>query len=86
MAIIRAAQSGFFSATTTWIGATVPTSIDEAVANGFSVTITDDRSVVSLRNDAAGVGATASGGFVLSTPNTTVITNNLISGGISVIC
>lgn len=80
MAIIRAAQSGFFSATTTWVGATVPTPVDEAVANGFSVTITDNRTVVSLRNDAAGVGATATGGFVM---NTSGVTLNATSVGIT---
>lgn len=72
MAIIIAAQSGFFSATTTWIGATVPTPVDEAVANGFTVTITDDITVLSIRNDAAGVGATASGVFVMNTSGVTL--------------
>lgn len=75
MATIRAIASGNFSSGSTWNGGIVPSTGDEAVANGFSVTITQNTTVISLRNDAAGVGATVSGGFNLSTPNTITVTS-----------
>lgn len=75
MATIRAIASGNFSSGSTWNGGIVPGPGDEAVASGFSVTITQNITVISLRNDAAGVGATVSGGFNLSTPNTITVTS-----------
>jgi hypothetical protein len=63
MATILAAQNGFFSATTTWIGGVVPTEADDAIANGFTVTITGTHIVLSIRNNNTG-GATVGGKFL----------------------
>jgi len=64
MAIILAAASGNFNATSTWIGGVVPTTGDVAVANSRTITITADATCLEIRNDTTG-GATATGGFVL---------------------
>jgi hypothetical protein len=64
MADIRAAQSGDFSATTTWVGEVVPGSSDVAFSNTFTVTISDARTVQAISN-AAGTGITVGGTFSL---------------------
>jgi hypothetical protein len=64
MADIRAAQSGDFSATTTWVGGVVPGSGDVAYANTFTVTISDIRTVQAISN-ASGTGITVGGTFSL---------------------
>jgi len=64
MADIRAAQSGDFSATTTWVGGVVPGSGDVAYANTFTVTISDARTVQAISN-ASGTGITVGGTFSL---------------------
>jgi hypothetical protein len=64
MADIRAAQSGDFSATTTWVGGVVPGSGDVAFSNTFTVTISDTRTVQAISN-ASGTGITVGGTFSL---------------------
>jgi hypothetical protein len=64
MADIRAAQSGDFSATSTWVGGVVPGSGDVAFANTFTVTISDTRTVQAISN-AVGTSITVGGTFSL---------------------
>lgn len=64
MANIRAAASGDFSATGTWVGGVVPGSGDVAFANTFTVTIRDTRTVQAISN-ASGTSITAGGTFSL---------------------
>lgn len=71
MAIIRAAQSGFWSATSSWIGGVVPTSIDDVVSNTFNITMDVSTTALSLRNDTSG-GATAGGQFQFSVSGVSV--------------
>lgn len=82
MADIRAAQSGDFSAASTWVGGVVPGSGDVAYANTFTVTISDTRTVQAISNAAAG-GATAGGAFsLLSGCNLTCTNANGIVQGV----
>lgn len=62
MAIIRAAASGNFSATATWVGGVVPGAADDAVSNTFIVVVDTNITVLSLSNSTTG-GATLGGGF-----------------------
>lgn len=64
MADIRAGASGDFSATATWVGGVVPGLGDIAYSNGFTVTISDARTVQAI-NNASGGGAVAGGTFSL---------------------
>ena len=65
MAIIRAAQNGNWSATSSWIGGVVPTSSDDAVANTFTIQVDGTYTVLTVRNDTTG-GATAGGTFAFT--------------------
>jgi hypothetical protein len=65
MAIIRAAQSGLFSATSSWVGGIVPTSIDDAIANNFNITMDVSTTLLSLQNGTGG-GSTNGGQFQFS--------------------
>lgn len=77
MANILAAQTGVWSATSTWTGGVLPGVNDVAVANGKTVTIDQDISLVALDNTTAG-GATAGGGFVItSAPRTVTLSEGL---------
>jgi hypothetical protein len=71
MAIIRAAQSGNWSSTSTWIGGVVPTSVDDAVSNNFNITMDVSTTALSLRNDTSG-SATAGGQFQFSVAGVSV--------------
>lgn len=62
MADIRAAQSGDFSSTATWVGGVIPGLGDIAYSNNFTVTISDTRTVQAVGN-IAGAGITAGGSF-----------------------
>lgn len=69
MAERYAVQTGNWSDTATWNGGTLPTSSDDVYANGFTVTIDQDITVLSLRT-GAGTTAVAGGGFTFSTVRT----------------
>ncbi len=71
MAIIRAAQNGNWSATSSWIGGVVPTSSDDAVANTFNITMDVSTTVIQLRNDN-GLGGTTGGQFQFSVDGVSV--------------
>lgn len=79
---IRAAQSGDFSATSTWVGGVVPGSGDAAFANAFTVTIGDTRTVQAISN-AAGTGITVGGTFSLLNGCNLTCTNanGVVQGG-----
>lgn len=87
MADIRAAQSGDFSATSTWVGGVVPGSGDVAFANTFTVTISDTRTVQAISN-ASGTGITAGGTFsVLNNCNLTCTNaNGVVQGATAANC
>lgn len=65
MAVRYAVANGNWSNTATWNGGTLPTSADDVYANGFTVTIDQNVTVISLRNNAQSP-AVAGGGFVLN--------------------
>ncbi len=65
MATISAAANGNWSAGATWVGGVVPTSVDDVVANSFTVQIDGTYTVLSARNDTIG-GATAGGTFAFT--------------------
>jgi hypothetical protein len=69
MANILAAATGNWSATGTWIGGVLPGSADVVYANGFTVTIDQDITVVELRADSNGGVATGSGAFTVAAAN-----------------
>jgi hypothetical protein len=64
MANIRAAQTGIFSNTTTWVGGVVPTSVDNVYSNTYTVTIDTNITVAKISNIAEN-GASAGGKFVV---------------------
>ena len=65
MANRYAVASGNWSNTATWNGGTLPTSADDVRPNGFAVTIDQNITVLSLRNDAS-APAVAGGTFTLT--------------------
>jgi hypothetical protein len=64
MAVRYAVATGNWSDTATWDGGTLPTSADDVFANGFTVTIDQDVTVLSIRNTAQSP-AVAGGGYIL---------------------
>ena len=62
MADIRAAQSGNFNATSTWVGGVVPGSSDVAYSNTYTITVSDTRTVQAISN-ASGTSITVGGTF-----------------------
>lgn len=74
MADIRAAQTGNFSATTTWVGGVVPGSGDIAYSNTFTVTV-DGTFTVQAVSNASGTSITAGGTFVMANGASLTCTN-----------
>ncbi len=72
-----AVATGNWSSTATWNGGTLPTAADDVYANGFTVTINQDVTVLSIRT-TAGTTAVAGGGFSI----TSNITVNATGSGI----
>lgn len=87
MADIRAAQSGDFSATSTWVGGVVPGSGDIAYANTFTITISDTRTVQAISN-ASGTSITVGGTFSLLNGCNLTCTNanGVVQGATSTSC
>ena len=88
MAVIRAAQNGNWSATSSWTGGVVPTTIDDAVSNNFNIVMDVNTTVLSLRNDTSG-SATAGGQFQFSNAGVSVTLTGatpLIQGGTTTAC
>jgi hypothetical protein len=78
MATRYAVASGNWSDVATWDGgATIPQAADTVVANGFTVQINQDVTVVQVRTLASGGGASG-GGFVLQ--DTRTLTAAVLSG------
>lgn len=75
MANIKAAQTGNWSATSTWTGGVVPVSGDNVSSNNFTVTVDVNATVANVTNGTI-YGATAGGGFVLN--NGITLTSNLL--------
>jgi hypothetical protein len=80
MAVRYAIATGNWSSTSTWNGGTLPTSADDVYANGFTVTIDQNVTVLSISN-AAQTPAVAGGGFNVSTPQTITCTGTGIYAG-----
>jgi hypothetical protein len=72
-----AVANGNYSAGATWNSGTVPTASDVAHANGFTVTVDQDVTAISLTTRAGSV-AVAGGGFNCNTSRT--ITANILAG------
>ena len=60
-----AVATGNWSSAATWNGGTLPTSADDVFADGFTVTIDQNVTVLSIRTTQR-TGGTAGGGFVIS--------------------
>lgn len=80
MANIRAAQTGNFSDTTTWVGGVVPTAGDNVYSNTYTVTIDTNITVAKISNIAENT-AVAGGKFVI---DSNVIVNGNVQGGATV--
>lgn len=71
MAIRWAVATGNWSNTATWDGGTLPTSADDVYSNGFTVTIDQNVTVLSL-NNGTGTGVPSSGGGFTCSTNRTI--------------
>jgi len=80
MANIKAAQTGNWNATSTWIGGVVPVSGDNVSSNNFTVTIDVNATVANVTNGTT-YSATAGGGFVLN--NGITLTATCTCGGVN---
>jgi hypothetical protein len=74
MADIRATQAGDFGLGSTWVGGNVPGSGDVAFSNGFTIPVSDTRTVQAISN-AAGTSISAGGSFVLTNGANLTCTN-----------
>lgn len=77
MANIKAAQTGNWSATSTWTGGVVPVAGDNVSSNNFTVTVDVNATVANVTNGTA-YAATAGGSFALN--NGITLTSNCING------
>jgi hypothetical protein len=82
MAVRYAVATGNWSDTATWDGGTLPTSADDVFSNGFTVTIDQDVTVLSIRNTAESPAA-AGGGYILLDSYT--VTANLLGGAVNLL-
>ena len=80
MANRYAVATGNWSNTATWDGGTLPQAGDVVRPNAFTVTIDQDITVESLRNDAS-APAVAGGAFVITSTTTRTLNCNLMSIG-----
>jgi hypothetical protein len=79
MAIRYAVAAGNWSSTATWNGGTLPTSADDVYANGFTVTINQNVTVLSL-NTTAATGVLNGGNFNFSSGGFTVVADTIQAG------
>jgi hypothetical protein len=79
MAIRYAVATGNWSSTATWNGGTLPTSADDVYANGFTVTINQNVTVVSL-NTTLAVGVNNGGTFTFSAGTFTIVADTIQAG------
>lgn len=79
MAVRFAVASGNWSSTATWNGGTLPTSADDVYANGFSVTINQNVTVVSL-NTTATTGVNIGGTFLVTSGTFTIVADTIQAG------
>jgi len=80
MATRYAVANDDWSAAATWNGGTLPTSLDDVYCNGFTVTLDQDVTAVSIRNDSLASPVIAAGGRVNITTiaSTRTVTANFI--------
>lgn len=83
MANVYATKTGNWSDVTVWNTGALPTAADDVRSNGFTVTINQDITVISINNTAS-TPAVAGGGFTVSTNNLT-INANINYGGVAVL-
>lgn len=76
MANIKAAQTGNWSATSTWTGGVVPGAGDNVSSNNFVVTVDVNATVANVTNGTA-YAATAGGSFALN--NGITLTSNVVA-------
>lgn len=76
------AASGNWSTAANWNGGTKPTNSDDVYANGKTITIDEDVTVLSLRT-TAGTTAVAGGNFTCSTNRTITVSGSGIVAGSS---
>lgn len=79
MATRWAVQNGNWSATSTWDGGTLPTSADDVFADGRTVTIDQNITVLSLRTTQRS-GGTAGGSFQLGAYSLTTTGSGIVPG------
>lgn len=79
MATRWAVQNGNWSATSTWDGGTLPTSADDVFADGRTVTIDQNITVLSLRTTQRS-GGTAGGSFQLDAYSLTTTGSGIVPG------
>jgi hypothetical protein len=79
MAIRYAVATGNWSSTATWNGGTLPTSADDVYANGFTVQVNQNVTVLSL-NTTAATGVLNGGNFNFSAGGFTVVADTIQAG------
>lgn len=81
MAVRYPIESGNWSNTAIWNGGTLPTAADDVYANGFTVTIDQDITVLSIRTTAQ-APAVAGGSYILNSGLTANLTglNGIVAG------
>jgi hypothetical protein len=84
MAIRYAVATGNWSSTATWNGGTLPTSADDVFANGFTVQVNQNVTVLSLNTTAAS-GVNNGGNFNFSAGGFTVVADTIQAGSSNVL-
>jgi hypothetical protein len=79
MAIRYAVATGNWSSTATWNGGTLPTSADDVYANGFTVQVNQNVTVLSL-NTTIALGVLNGGNFNFSAGGFTVVADTIQAG------
>ena len=79
MAVINAVASGNWSNSATWPGGIFPSASDDVHANGFTITVDQDITVLSI-NTTSGGGGVAGGSFHAVSDETHIINADVNAG------